>query len=193
MSTFCYNKPLIKYLNENESLDYYLFHQTKGYRIIEPSGKEHTPHHTSSEGHRCLLVTDQRVLYVVGRESGDKTIEYIYDEIKAVDAKQQRIFRFQTNDGVVYKFATNVQSTEGVVHYFIQRDQSIEKGIGSSIGEAIKSMGKQVTQSRGNGNTAEESGSKPADKLRELKELHEEGILTDNEFESKKEELLDDF
>lgn len=32
-----------------------------------------------------------------------------------------------------------------------------------------------------------------ADKLRELKELHEDGILTDEEFQSKKEELLDDF
>lgn len=30
-------------------------------------------------------------------------------------------------------------------------------------------------------------------KLRELKELHEEGVLTDDEFEAKKEELLNDF
>ncbi|MFQ3477444.1 SHOCT domain-containing protein, partial [Halonotius sp. F2-221B] len=32
-----------------------------------------------------------------------------------------------------------------------------------------------------------------AEKLRELKGLHEDGILTDEEFETKKEELLDDF
>jgi hypothetical protein len=31
------------------------------------------------------------------------------------------------------------------------------------------------------------------DKIRELKDLHEEGILTDKEFESKKEDLLDEF
>lgn len=32
-----------------------------------------------------------------------------------------------------------------------------------------------------------------SDKIRELKELHEDGILTDEEFQSKKEDLLDDF
>jgi hypothetical protein len=40
---------------------------------------------------------------------------------------------------------------------------------------------------------SENQGNDTTDKLRELRDLHEEGVLTDEEFELKKEELLDDF
>uniref|UniRef100_A0A7D5KN19 SHOCT domain-containing protein n=2 Tax=Natrinema halophilum TaxID=1699371 RepID=A0A7D5KN19_9EURY len=62
-----------------------------------------------------------------------------------------------------------------------------------ALEEAIAFIQEQVSQSRENKEPVEESDNKPADKLRELKNLHEEGVLTDDEFKSKKRELLDDF
>jgi hypothetical protein len=63
----------------------------------------------------------------------------------------------------------------------------------SELKEAIGFMQEQVEEAK----TRKESGNNEADdlsdKLKELKELHEDGLLTDEEFESKKEELLDDF
>ncbi|WP_179263411.1 SHOCT domain-containing protein [Natrinema halophilum] len=37
------------------------------------------------------------------------------------------------------------------------------------------------------------SDDSAGDRLRELNDLHKEGILTDDEFESKKEDVLDNF
>lgn len=74
----------------------------------------------------------------------------------------------------------------------------------AKVSEAVSYIKDQMTSSdegtedpsSDEGDESENSDSEDVDtaeKLRELKSLHEDGILTDEEFETKKEELLDDF
>jgi tetratricopeptide (TPR) repeat protein len=101
--------PIIEHLSSDERLQYLFYHHTKGFRIFEPDGKERTPDHDSAAwGKRFLLVTDERIAYIVGNKDGDEVQSFEYDEIIDVDAEQgwtsSRI-NFTTTDGTEYKFA----------------------------------------------------------------------------------------
>lgn len=137
----CYNSPLIEYLNKNEKLEYHLSHNGKGYRIIEPSGEERTPHHTATEGRRSLLVTDQRVLYVAGGESDDETIEHTYDELNAVDNKGMSAIRLQTNSNIIYKFFDPTGDVSKAADYVLTHISTIDRDINYSPIEKVKEVG----------------------------------------------------
>jgi hypothetical protein len=59
--------------------------------------------------------------------------------------------------------------------------------------EDTSSAEKDENENENKDEYADSANVDTAEKLRELKGLHEDGILTDEEFETKKEELLDDF
>ena len=68
--------PIIDHLSPEEQLHFVFFNPDKGLRIYEPDGEEKTPDHTSlteSDGKRFLLITDERILYLVGKPNeGDE-------------------------------------------------------------------------------------------------------------------------
>jgi tetratricopeptide (TPR) repeat protein len=101
--------PIVEHLSTDEQLQYLFYHHSKGFRIFEPDGEERTPDHDSTAwGKRFLLITDERIAYIVGKENGDEVQSFGYDEITDVDAEQgwtsSRI-NFTTTDGTEYKFA----------------------------------------------------------------------------------------
>jgi tetratricopeptide (TPR) repeat protein len=100
--------PIIEHLSADEQLQYLFYHHSKGFRIFEPGGDERTPDHDSAAwGKRFLLITDERIAYIVGNKDGDEVQSFGYDEITDVDAEQgwtsSRI-NFTTADGTEYKF-----------------------------------------------------------------------------------------
>lgn len=178
ISTYLYDGPLIRHLEDNEQPEYVFSNGTKGYRIAEPDGNERTPHHTGSEGKRYLLVTDQRLLYVAGVQDGDETIVSEYSDINKIQAWGESNIRFETTDGRIYGF-TQVGSTESVdraVEYvsekLIQHQESENEGKESG-GPDTKSdkIDSSMQQSstvehsdsgeNGGGNTAEDTGNNP--------------------------------
>lgn len=104
-----YDQPLVDHLEKEEQPEFVLTHDTKGFRITHPDGTEETPDHSSETGHKYLFITDQRILYVVGYEDGDKVMEFGYDEIVSVDTNKgltKGRFTFEDIDGTKYKFVT---------------------------------------------------------------------------------------
>jgi tetratricopeptide (TPR) repeat protein/tRNA A-37 threonylcarbamoyl transferase component Bud32 len=103
--------PIIEHLSADEQLQYLFYHHSKGFRIFEPDGSERTPdHETGAWGKRFLLVTDRRIIYIVGKEGGDDVETFGYDELTDVDANHgwtSGRLNFTTTDGVEYKFADN--------------------------------------------------------------------------------------
>ena len=85
---------------------------------------------------------------------------------------------YKMGENVVIEFGSTTFRVKG-----IPNTAQVEKGL-NFVKEKMDFAEESPTESK-------EGGT--GDKLRELKELHEDGILTDEEFHSKKEELLDDF
>jgi len=127
--TYLYDGPLIEHLADGEQPEYVFSHESKGYRITAQNGDERTPHHDGSEGKRYLLVTDQRVLCVAGREDGDETIEHDYDEIIDIERSGGSNVQFRSVDGKTYKFAQNgstKQTIDAAIEYISERAAGTE-------------------------------------------------------------------
>lgn len=121
-------KPIIDQLSPEEQLHFVFFNPDKGFRISEPDGEEKTPDHTSlteSDGKRFLLVTDERILYIVGKPEGenDEVQEFNYKNINSVEGYKSMNFfgllaggyptiEFTTNNGKTYKFVNNAHESD---------------------------------------------------------------------------------
>lgn len=137
--------PLIAQLSDDEQLHYLLYNVNKGFRIWDSDGEEHTPHHSwSAWGKRFLLITDRRVLYVVGQKEEDVVQTFNYEEIEAVDADTgwvSRQIRFATQDNK-YKFAgpslpTDIEAVAEYMRTQIQNNVvSSRAGNGDGTGTA---------------------------------------------------------
>ncbi len=92
-----YDKPPIKIFEPAERPEFFFRNQTKGFRITKPGGREVTPHHVSfsddEEGSRHLIVTNERLIYLIGRKKGDEIQYFDYEEIQNPSSKKTDIFR----------------------------------------------------------------------------------------------------
>lgn len=119
-------------------------------------------------------VTNKRVLIVVAqRLSGNDTRSIQYESIDGVHFEK----------GMINK---ELQIRAGGATYEIHvLDQSETK-------EAMEYIREQMKSSRQSNQTgSSESTADPTEQLKNLKELHDEGVISDEEFESKKEDLMD--
>ena len=126
-------------------------------------------------------ITDKRVFIIIGqRLTGDDVRTIAYDSIDGVDIDKNLVIDYLRihSGGRTYKI--NVYDTN-------EAQEAIDY-----IRKKLEGPQEVVTQSEIDSQQSNEE-AQPSNKLRELKSLHEDGILTDEEFESKKEELLDDF
>lgn len=156
-STYLYDGPLVTHLENGEQPEYILSCRNLGYRITEPNGNEKTPHHNEGEGKKYLLATDQRVLYVAGREDGDESIEHNYSQITDVKAVGAGNLQFLTDSGTEYKFAAGGTATSEVneVVDYIKSQSGLEddepKDMTGASEPDITTRGKKVRVS-GNSN-----------------------------------------
>lgn len=123
------NTPIIKHLSGTEQLHYFLYNQTKGFRVFEPDGVEQTPHHHSISGYRFLVITDQRIMYIVGKENEDEIETFVYENITDVDYSRRFIrdqLSFTISSGHKYKFVdtgnqfVNVKNASSYIERRIQ-------------------------------------------------------------------------
>jgi tetratricopeptide (TPR) repeat protein/tRNA A-37 threonylcarbamoyl transferase component Bud32 len=171
--------PIIKYLEDGEQLHYFFFHHNKGFRIFEPSGSERTPDHdATSWGKRFLLVTDRRLLYIVGREDGDEEREFGYEEFTEVEANTgwtSGYVSFTTTDGTRFKFADSggrVSDIEDAADYIRARMSEVgeanetddQSDVDSDSGEQPETLSGNSDMATGTQKSDEErSGTDPAE------------------------------
>ena len=117
------------------------------------------------------VVTDERVLIVVPQRMSTEKRTITYDEITGVDIKTGRI---QTK--------INIRTHSIVWDIWIDERKKAEEAL-EYIREKKQEAKQQPTQS-------DDSQEDPTEQLKKIKELHDEGILSDEEFEEKKEELI---
>ncbi len=157
-----------EYLDSDEEPEYIL----KGASIsIEGGNSEDRK--GSLTGTARTAVTEKRVLTVVPQKiMGEDTKSVSYEDMGGVDFNKglmNKYLKFQSH-GRTYKIHTrDAEKTKKAIKYIRDRKQKLEKEKQSSGGPE----------------------NDPTEQLKNIKELHDQGVLTDEEFEEKKSDLLD--
>lgn len=166
---------IFEYLDDDEEL----VMVTKGKKLEIIQGEQIESQYAGKGVYTAI--TDKRVVIIIGqRLTGDDVRTIAYDSINGVDIDNNFVVDYLRiySGGRTYK--VNIYDTN-------QAEEAI-----SYIRQKVEGPQEVVTQSELDSQQSDEE-AQPSNKLRELKSLHEDGILTDEEFESKKEELLDNF
>jgi len=90
-------------------------------------------------------------------------------------------------------FTIDAEGTKYSIFGYLGRNSSPNSLDSPVLDEAIEYMQKRIEETSGTTTDNSRSEHSASNRLRELKSLHEDGILTDEEFKNKKEELLQDF
>lgn len=166
---------IFEHLDDDEELNLV----TKGKKLEIVQG-EQTESQYAGKG-VYTAITDKRVVIIIGqRLTGDDVRTIAYDSIDGVDIDNNLVVDYLRIHSGGRTFKINIYDTN-------EAQEAIDY-----IRKKLEAPQEVVTQSELDSQQSNEE-AQPSNKLRELKSLHEDGILTDEEFESKKEELLDDF
>lgn len=132
--THLYDQPLIEYLEDDERPAFLLRNYQDDLEVEEGGASRELPEdgeETGSEGGRYLLLTNQRLLYIAGREGGDRVRVFDYDDITAVDWDESltiATLSFTDSDNATYRFSTTRDTSElaGTADYIRQQASDID-------------------------------------------------------------------
>lgn len=132
-----------------------------------------------------LVVDDSGVQFCARTGSLSKrTFDLSYDEIDSVETVQDLSYGLVIENGKNEYTLTNVAADS-------DRIEEITGAIRASIGAGGENAGDTVDSSGDPSKNGHADGKTPADRLQKWADLHEQGIITKEEFEKKKRELLD--
>lgn len=117
----------------------------------------------------------------------DPTLNLNYGAINRV-LKRDEGFTIET-DGTTYTIVGPRQTAS----MLLGKSGTFSALNSPDLEEGIAYIQKKIDQTENSDKNRDNEERSLSSKIKELKSLHEEGILTDKEFQSKKEELLDDF
>jgi len=121
----------------------------------------------------CLLATDRRLTAYVNETIGSSNLSIDYSKIDTVEIE---------HGAMITKLS--VQSTSKT--YSFPGFNNIGKSEIHDFADFIRDQA-----SKSESDDTSESNVDPTEQLKNIKELHDQGVLTDEEFEEKKQSLLD--
>ncbi|WP_232701328.1 PH domain-containing protein [Halobacterium wangiae] len=121
------------------------------------------------------VVTDQRVIGLMPYLSGTETYSIPYDSLDSVSTTKKTL-------------KTGLKFDSGGKTYFFEVHPKETKQM-AEVAEFVRTRRRDYAQQ--SQPPAEASESDPMEKLEKLKDLHENGVIDDDEFEEKKADLLD--
>lgn len=211
---YLYDKPLVAHFDDDERPHFAFHNQRKGISV----GSKRNAQTPDSSGIATIAVTDRRVLAVVGRRAGDERLTIPYRVVTGASAHSglmkhriavettDRDYHLWIDSG--YDESSLREATTLIEDEISGEDAPSPDGsttsLASSDGGADPSgaTGSTATTRRSTDVEATDAGRSPADRdenrnddpletLERLQELHEQGVLTDEEFQEKKSDLLD--
>lgn len=120
-----------------------------------------------------LLATDSRLTAYINETIGSSNLSIDYDRVETVEVERGAIAT-----------KLSVQSTSKT--YSFPGFNSIDSREINEFAQFVRDQAKDASTTAQSG-----SGVDPTQQLKNVKELHDEGVLTDEEFEEKKQALLD--
>jgi hypothetical protein len=205
------NKPLIEYLDDGEQPEY-IYHSAGA---IRPAMKVNLGDEAVAliESNRsAICITDKRVL-VIGRNDGDDiSVSYHYDEVLSVEwDKLAMVNPFGRSNHTISLFVDPMVITSGGNYENLNMlkrvmDGNINQGIGidiilpntysnTTLQPAVQFLQENCNRYKHDKKNLSESSvqneSDPTTKLKRLKKLLDDDVIDEDEFKSKKQELLD--
>lgn len=118
LSASLYDKPLIEYLKPAEKPQFMLKNSSKGIEVYNKKREKEYDHKQKLDGKSFLLITDLRIIYVVGSKSGDELMEWSFDEISSVKAfKKNYSILFSTKNDKFYRFSSSSKDLNRAASY----------------------------------------------------------------------------
>lgn len=168
----------IKEILDNDEVVHYL---TRGSTVdVEGSSAGHSlfgddrSRKSGTRGYVRAAITDRRVVVKIPQWLGDDERSVPYQNITSVDL----------DTGFVTKRLS--LQTPGQTYHIEAHEPDKEE-----VRDAVKFIRNKITDSQQGQTVIQESQPDPTEQLKNIKELHDQGVLTDEEFEEKKSELLD--
>ena len=125
------------------------------------------------------ILTDKRVILLLIKRTGHANDWFIsYDRITGVDKKE-------TIKGMPLIFQTHGRT------YYADISEEVNKKERTKVLEESAEYVRKKIQEQSEGTGSGSDSVPPIERLERLKDLHEQGAITDEEFEEKKEDLLD--
>lgn len=204
---YLYDQPAVAYLETDEHVHFGFYNEMKGVGVGGPTDT-YSP---DNGGISIVLVTDRRVLALVGREDGDHELSMHYDTV--TDASME-------TDGLHDRLI--VETVSDTYHCWINTrccDEDLEQAVatihdrmadphhllgGGSDGEDGEHSGvasdggshpgrvPDATPDAGDRETADAADDDPLERIEKLHSLREAGAITEAEYQHKKSELLDE-
>jgi len=126
---------------------------------------------TKTSRNGAILVTDRRVILYTKKLGGYEMYDHVYGLLTALDYKK----------GAIYGNITFAASGDRTHVKQVPKD---------SVERVAKAIRERMAAAHEQGQPGAGAGVSAADEIRKLAELHAEGILTDEEFAAKKQQLL---
>lgn len=140
-----------------------------------------------------FVTTSERILVVVPRAVTDEVYTIEYDEVSECSVETGQFPAVQL-DTETRSFSMNLSAKESPepVATHIRRQQTTDE-IDLSPPEPTETAGGDPPADTTKADLDDgDSATDPLDRIERLAELHDQGVLTDEEFESKKQQLLDE-
>lgn len=119
----------------------------------------------------AILVTDRRVILYTKKLGGYEMYDHVYGHLTAIDYKKGMLY------GSITLAASGAET----------RISQIPKDDVERIGKALR---ERIAEAHEQGQPGTGASVNAADEIRKFSELHDAGILTDDEFTAKKKQLL---
>lgn len=197
---YLHEDPVVAYLDEDERVFYAFYNEMKGVEV----GEDRDPVTPDNNGLTVVLVTDRRVLVLVGREDGDREYSLHYDTVtdatfasgdlhdrlvvETTEATYHCWINTRFDERNLEGAVTSIREQMADPHQLIDR-LGTDRAAGTDESEEspVASDGGTETSSSGD----DDADGDPLERIQRLHELKEAGAITDVEFERKKADLLD--
>lgn len=126
LTTYLYDKPLIEHIDSDEQPEF-VKEISNTHKISKgPSSDKNDLFARNGSGKSYLLVTDQRIICVMGAEDGDVTFEIRYDDLSKVTSSNSINMYFSQN--VMIKSGTMKKHPKKVEQYIENKIQNDSEG-----------------------------------------------------------------
>lgn len=132
---YLYTQPIIEYLQADEIPHYSSQLRGSRHKVKNPyadekkTGEKNLFHFDDDIGRSYFLITNKRIIYIIGHESGDQVFDLPYSLIQNYNTKETREGYLEITDNQGYTYRSEATVTEGAGDYIFENISKFDKNI----------------------------------------------------------------
>jgi len=183
------DKALLTYIDSDELPHYILTNISKGLSVNKHGDENEYKSHGGYGS--FAAITNKRILIVVPCESRDRSWSINYSSIKNVNVDEgytkDKLSIIEGETEYIFYFSPNDLASDEIIDLKEYMNEKLEQGIPNELSKNEKRKASSTSEPM-NDNIDE---SDFASEIKKLRELKQSGVLSEEEFENKKSDILD--